>query len=52
MRETNNRRLVDSGVKCGVCDFGNAGGVVNRFISGKLLFYINKANSVNRLMNR
>ena len=27
-REANNRRLVDSGVKRGMCDFGNGGGVV------------------------
>lgn len=27
--ETNNRRPVDSGVKRGMCDFGNGGGLVN-----------------------
>lgn len=31
MRETNNRRYVDSGVKCGMCDFGDGGVVVILF---------------------
>lgn len=31
MRETNNRRAVDSGVKCGMCDFCDGGGVVSEW---------------------